>query len=89
MQPQSLSAIFFRTLLRCCSFSLVFLKCSPKLSILSKITPSILSLEFTGFGELSIVRCGPNLASWLQFLNSVALDFTAYNLSFLDSSQSC
>ena len=59
---------------------------SPKLSILSKVTPSTLTLDFTGIAELLIVRCGRNLASLLQVVNTVALDFSPDNLSFLVSS---
>ena len=76
-------------LLRFCNFSLVLFTCSRKLSILSKVTESTLALDFTGIGEFSVVRSGSNSASLLQVLNTVAIDFSAGNLSFLDSSQSC
>ena len=71
------------------NFSLVLLTCSPKLSLLSKLTPSSLTLDLTGFGELLIVRRGSNLGSLLHVVNTVALDFSADNLSFPDSSQPC
>ena len=57
--------------------------CSPKLSILTKVTTSILTLDFTGIAELLVVRCRSNLASLLRLVNTVALDFSADNLSFL------
>ena len=87
MQPQSLpsfSACY-------CAFviSMVLFTCSRKLSILSKGTESTLTLDFTGVGEFLVVRSGSNSASLLQVLNTVAIDFSADNLSFLDSSQSC
>ena len=88
MHPQSLPAIFFRSLLRFCNFSLVLVKCSPILGILSKLK-HFLTLNYTGIGELLIVRCGSNLASFHQVVNTVAIDFSADNVSFLDSSHSC
>ena len=138
MQPQSLPEIF-SYVITLFNFSLVFRTCSPKLSTLSKVTPSTLildftgidevrcgsnlasllqqvmntvaldfsahslshakamaywsldftDLDFTGIGELLIVRCGSNLASLIQVVNTVALDFSADNLGFSDSSQSC
>ena len=66
-----------------------FSACYPKLSILSKGTASTLTLIFSGFSEFLAVRSGSNLASLLQVVNTVALDFSADDLSFLDSSQSC
>ena len=45
--------------------------------------------DFSGIGELLIVRWGSNFASLLQVVNTVALNFSSDNLSFLDSSQSC
>ena len=59
------------------------------MSILSKVTASTLTLIFTGIGEFLVVRSGSNPASWLQVVNSIALDFSADDLNFLDSSQSC
>ena len=88
MQPQSLPSLFFSMVLRFRVFSLVLFTCSLKL-ILSKVSPSILTLDFTGIDEFLIVRCWPNLAFLLQVVNTVALDFSADNLNFLDSSQSC
>ena len=72
-----------------CNFSLVLFTCSPKLSLLSKGTASTLTLIFTGFGEFLVVGSGSNSASLFQVVNAVALDFSADDLSFLDSSQSC
>ena len=73
MQPQSLPAVFFNML---CGFVifLVLLTCCPKLSILSKVTPSTLT---TGICELLIVRCGSNLASLAHVVITVLLDFSA------------
>ena len=45
------------------------------MSILSKVALSTLTLDFTGIGELLMVRFGSNLASLLQVVNTVALDF--------------
>ena len=70
-----------------CIFSLVLLTGSRKLSILSKMTPSILTLDFNVIGELLIVRSGSNLASLLQVVNTCALDFSAHKVVY--SSQSC
>ena len=78
-----------KNVLRFFSFSLLLLTCFLKLSILSKVTPSILTLDFNGIGELLIVRCGTKLVSLLQVVNTIALDFSAHKLTFLDSSQSC
>ena len=49
--------------------------------------PSSLKLDFSGI-ELLIVRYGSNLAL-LQVVNTVSLDFSGDNLSFLDSKASC
>ena len=81
MQLQSLPALFFSMLLRFCNFSLVLLTCSQKLSILSKVTPSSFTLNFTRIGELLTVRCWSNLASLLHVVNAVAFDFSADKLS--------
>ena len=70
-----------------CSFSLVLLLGSRKLSILSKMTPSILTWDFTVIGELLIVRSGSNLASLLQVVNTCTLDFSAHKVVY--SSQPC
>ena len=59
------------------------------MSMISKVTPSTLTLDLTRIGELLIVRCGSNMASLLQVVNRVAFDFSADNLSFLETSQSC
>ena len=75
--------------LRVWNFSLALFTCSPKLSILSKVTPSALILDLTGIGEFLIVRCGSNLASLLQVVNTVAFVSSSENSSFLDSNQSC
>ena len=40
---------------------------------------STLTLDFIGIDELLIVRCGSNLASLLQAVYTVALDFSADN----------
>ena len=88
MQPHSLPSIFFSMLFRFGNFSLVLLTCSPIFSILSKLTPSDLTLNVTGNGELLIVRCRSNLAFLLQVVNTVALHFSGDILSFPDFSQS-
>ena len=71
-------------LLRLTRFSLALLTCSLKLNIPSKMKPSNLTLEVTGNSEL-LIMFGSSLASFFQFVNTVAPDFSVADLCLLDS----